>query len=791
MGNFSQSRDSYSPKKKELNPAKDQKPSVKIFDNRQDNALQLKLSGIINSNDKPDILQRNSIGDEKVHSEVSVNEKIQLKSQEEEEVQLKSVEDDEFQLKELEEEEVQLKALEEDELQMKALEDEEDIQLKTSEEEDLQLKSFDAAESSLSDLPSTSYSIQRKENKTGLPDQLKAGVESLSGLSLNDVKVHYNSEKPAQLNAHAYAQGSEIHLAAGQEKHLPHEAWHVVQQKQGRVRANRQLKGNLVAINDDKSLETEADIMGAKALQLREKQEPTVLRNSSSQIVQRNENTEILDSRMNYLVQRVLGILKVLMAEGQNWEEIYGDKGEDLAEKGVKTAKESLFGGGKKKDEPSVKEKVIKEALKRWWGSLSFEDKADVVKEGEGFFRNFLTSSTKKSASKKKESETTEKEVDNEASGENIWFNELISKIEQNDIEEVISLYKDYKKVHGILKEFESDVTELAKEIGSSIGSAVGKIRTEKEFVAKFEEQKEPFLVAKLEFAFLKKSITDQDRYQEEITALEDVFEKPLQGPKGMITNPSGFTKPEAMKLALKSCSIAYYNLLAANIIRNSTSSVVSNVKNWFKAKKDQFIGKSTSELKSTTEKQNELVSKIAEVCGKSWSKHTYGIFSFKPNGVKKIEDKLRENLSSAEKLAEIKSQLSLPEIELGQTEEALIGIDKEISSRSENISNDWSIDALLSKTRTQESSERLIDNQLDNSSELASLGKEKVNLELKKQTLKKQIKGSNRKPLTQVFYNAIKDLEPNNELSLSKTIRVMSQIGAELDNSELTKSLD
>ena len=34
-------------------------------------------------------------------------------------------------------------------------------------------------------------------------------------------------------------------------------------------------------------------------------------------------------------------------------------------------------------------------------------------------------------------------------------------------------------------------------------------------------------------------------------------------------------------------------------------------------------------------------------------------------------------------------------------------------------------------------------------------------------------------------------NLEPNNELSLSKTIRVMSQIGAELDNSELTKSLD
>ena len=75
----------------------------------------------------------------------------------------------------------------------------------------------------------------RKENKTGLPGHLKMGIESLSGYSMDDVKVHYNSSKPAQLQAHAYAQGTDIHLGPGQEKHLPHEAWHVVQQKQGRV----------------------------------------------------------------------------------------------------------------------------------------------------------------------------------------------------------------------------------------------------------------------------------------------------------------------------------------------------------------------------------------------------------------------------------------------------------------------------------------------------------------------------------------------------------------------------
>jgi hypothetical protein len=104
-------------------------------------------------------------------------------------------------------------------------------------------------------------------NSTGLPAQLKSGVESLSGHSMDDVSVHYNSDKPAQLNAHAYAQGTDIHLGPGQEKHLPHEAWHVVQQKQGRVKPTAQMK-SIAPINDDPALEQEADTMGAKALDM-------------------------------------------------------------------------------------------------------------------------------------------------------------------------------------------------------------------------------------------------------------------------------------------------------------------------------------------------------------------------------------------------------------------------------------------------------------------------------------------------------------------------------------------
>ncbi len=110
--------------------------------------------------------------------------------------------------------------------------------------------------------------VQRaKANDTGLPDTLKVGVESLSGVSMDGVQVHYNSSKPAQLNALAYAQGRDIHVAPGQEQHLPHEAWHIAQQAQGRVQPTTQMAGG-VAINDDASLEHEADAMGARAMAL-------------------------------------------------------------------------------------------------------------------------------------------------------------------------------------------------------------------------------------------------------------------------------------------------------------------------------------------------------------------------------------------------------------------------------------------------------------------------------------------------------------------------------------------
>jgi Domain of unknown function (DUF4157) len=73
------------------------------------------------------------------------------------------------------------------------------------------------------------------------------------------------------MGALAYTQGTDIHFAPGQyqpESHsgkerIGHELAHVVQQSQGRVAATTQAKA--VDINDDSSLEREADEMGARA----------------------------------------------------------------------------------------------------------------------------------------------------------------------------------------------------------------------------------------------------------------------------------------------------------------------------------------------------------------------------------------------------------------------------------------------------------------------------------------------------------------------------------------------
>ena len=168
--------------------------------------------------------------------------------------------------------------------------------------------------------------VQRQKNKTGLPDNLKSGMENLSGHSLDHVKVHYNSPKPAAVQAHAYAQGSDIHLASGQEKHLPHELGHVVQQAQGRVKPTTSVGG--MSVNDNPGLESEATVMGDRALQMKgvaQAVKATNISSNKSLIVQRKVITRIRTKKLSPELPRVISEIRI---EGRAPTTVKGAQGD-------------------------------------------------------------------------------------------------------------------------------------------------------------------------------------------------------------------------------------------------------------------------------------------------------------------------------------------------------------------------------------------------------------------------------------------------------------------------------
>lgn len=126
-----------------------------------------------------------------------------------------------------------------------------------------------------------------EKDKTGIPRKMKTSFEHSSGFSFDDVRVHYNSEKPAQLRAHAYTQGNEVYVAPGQEKHLPHELGHVVQQKGDTVKPTGEIGG--LPLNDDEAMENGADMIAENAENVEDLGEaPVQAKFKGDGVVQRN-----------------------------------------------------------------------------------------------------------------------------------------------------------------------------------------------------------------------------------------------------------------------------------------------------------------------------------------------------------------------------------------------------------------------------------------------------------------------------------------------------------------------
>lgn len=111
----------------------------------------------------------------------------------------------------------------------------------------------------------------KSENQTGIPDNVRQRMEDSFGTDFSSVRVHPESSKAPEVGALAYTQGTDIHFAPGQFKPdtsvgqqlLGHELTHVIQQAEGRVQPTTEVGG--IPVNDNESLEHEADVLGARA----------------------------------------------------------------------------------------------------------------------------------------------------------------------------------------------------------------------------------------------------------------------------------------------------------------------------------------------------------------------------------------------------------------------------------------------------------------------------------------------------------------------------------------------
>ena len=201
--------------------------------------------------------------------------------------------------------------------------------------------------------------------KSRLPQALQNSLEKISGVSLSDVEVHKNSDKPQQLEALAYTQGNEIHIAPGQEKYIPHEGWHAVQQRQGRVQPTLQMKSGL-AINEDDKLEKEAELMGGKAekesldVEIQIEENPRIVSNSvNSSIIQMTADKKLQGKRKIRLWEPKSGTVAEVDADNTQTIDTLISQGYERTSKNENESWLLKVGNSNNKNDVTVLQKVL------------------------------------------------------------------------------------------------------------------------------------------------------------------------------------------------------------------------------------------------------------------------------------------------------------------------------------------------------------------------------------------------------------------------------------------------
>jgi hypothetical protein len=106
-----------------------------------------------------------------------------------------------------------------------------------------------------------------------MPESVQRKMEAFFKTDFSDVRI-FQGTQAQSIGAHAFTMGSDIYFAPGQyapdsargQQLLGHELAHVLQQRQGRVRAPQ---GQGTVVVNDQALEAEADRMGSRAAAFR------------------------------------------------------------------------------------------------------------------------------------------------------------------------------------------------------------------------------------------------------------------------------------------------------------------------------------------------------------------------------------------------------------------------------------------------------------------------------------------------------------------------------------------
>ena len=186
--------------------------------------------------------------------------------------------------------------------------------------------------------------VQRVEEEdprrrgTGLPDNLKSGVESLSGMAMDGVKVHYDSALSTEFGRQAFTQGNEIHLGRPYEEDLiPHEGWHRARREMGRIKPTMQLKLAVGPANDH--YEREADRVASSVMS--DSAAPKIQRQASEEEDQTIQ-TKSIASTITPLIQRQ----ETPEEEQDNPAQLKSDGGSPSVQPGVEQGIERARGGG-------------------------------------------------------------------------------------------------------------------------------------------------------------------------------------------------------------------------------------------------------------------------------------------------------------------------------------------------------------------------------------------------------------------------------------------------------------